>query len=103
MRLLALLVAAHAASAASGAEPPPAVAHAPAQPKPGVPVLVTARLAPGTAKAVLRVQAVAPGKYVRKSDPAYEKDWVDLPMRDDGTDGDARAGDGEFSVRVPAS
>lgn len=103
MRLLALLVVAHAASAAPAAEPPPPVAHSPAQPKPGVTVLVTARLAPGTTKAVLRLQAVAPGKYVRKSDPAYEKDWVDLPMRDDGTDGDARAGDGEFSVRVPAS
>src|SRR5687768_12602616 len=108
MRLLGLLVAAHAASAAAGGEPPPAAApppaaHAPARPKPGEPVLVTARPAPGTVKAVLRLQAVAPGKYIRKSDPAYEADWVDLPMRDTGADGDTRAGDGEFSARVPAT
>src|SRR5262249_3747422 len=50
-----------------------------------------------------KLQPVAPGKYIRKGDPAYEKDWIDLPMRDDGQDGDAKAGDGVFSVRVPAS
>jgi hypothetical protein len=79
------------------------VRHEPAAPKPGVTVLVTARLAKGLSKPVLRLQAVAPGKYVRKSDPAYEKDWTDLPMRDDGKDGDERAGDGVYSARVPAS
>jgi hypothetical protein len=79
------------------------VHHEPAQPKPDVAVLVTARLPQGATKATLRLQAVAPGKYVRKSDPAYEKDWTDLPMRDDGQEGDAKAGDGVFSVRVPAN
>jgi len=79
------------------------VHHEPVQPKPDVAVLVTARVPAGTAKATLKLQAVAPGKYVRKSDPAYEKDWADLAMRDDGQDGDAKAGDGVFSVRVPAS
>ncbi len=89
--------------------PAPAVAaitdvrHEPATPKPGVAVLVTARVGKGVTRPVLRLQAVAPGKYVRKSDPAYEKDWTDLPMRDDGKEGDARAGDGVFSVRVPAA
>src|SRR5262249_18878042 len=46
------------------------VRHEPAAPKPNVTVLVTARLAPGVTKPVLKVQAVAPGKYIRKSDPA---------------------------------
>src|SRR5205823_5787476 len=88
------------------AKKPPAtydVHHQPIQPKPDEAVLVTARLAAGTTKATLKLQAVAPGKYVRKSDPAYEKDWTDLPMRDDGQEGDAKAGDGVFSVRVPAT
>lgn len=80
-----------------------AVRHEPPQPKPGVPVLVTAELPAGTAQATLKLQAVAPGQYIRKSDPAYERDWVDLPMHDDGQDGDAKAGDSVFSVRVPAT
>src|SRR5262249_34395311 len=54
------------------------VRHEPAAPKPGVTVLVTVRLPEGVTRPVLRLQAVAPGKYVRKSDPAYEKDWTDL-------------------------
>ena len=100
MRTLALLVIAVA--------PPPAAAvsdvhHSPAAPKPGESVLVSARLAAGVTGATLKLQAVAPGKYVRKSDPAYETGWADLPMHDDGADGDAKAGDGVFSVRVPAA
>ncbi|MBX9679558.1 MAG: CotH kinase family protein [Gemmataceae bacterium] len=85
------------------ADDAPAIRHEPVQPKPGVAVLVTAALPKETAKTTLRLQAVAPGKYIRKTDPAYEKDWVDLPMRDDGREGDAKAGDGVFSVRVPAT
>lgn len=76
--------------------------HEPAAPKPDTAVLVTARLAKGVTKPVLQIQAVAPGKYTRKSDAAYEKDWTDLPMHDDGKEGDAKAGDGVYSVRVPA-
>lgn len=82
---------------------PTAVRHEPVQPKPGVPVLVTTRLAEGTSKPTLELQAVAPGNYLRRSDPAYEKDWTNLPMHDDGRDGDARAGDGIYSVLVPAN
>src|SRR5471032_1183990 len=77
------------------------VRHEPAQPKPDTVVLVTAKLA-GATKVTLKVQAVAPGKYIRKSDPEYAKEWTDLPMLDDGKDGDEKAGDGVFSVRVPA-
>lgn len=79
------------------------VHHQPVQPKPDQAVLVTARLLAGTAKATLKLQAVGPGKYVRMKDAAYEKDWGDLPMRDDGQEGDAKVGDGVFSARVPAS
>ncbi|MGL4553900.1 MAG: CotH kinase family protein, partial [Gemmataceae bacterium] len=85
--------AARSADARAGV--PTAVRHEPATPKPGDTVRVTARLAAGTSRPVLRVQAVAPGKYVRRSDPAYEKEWTDLPM----TEG---AG-GEWSAAVPAS
>src|SRR5438105_10355098 len=106
MRTLALIVLGvttplsfTAARAADATE----VRHEPARPKPGMPVLVTARLAQGTSKPVLRLQAVAPGKYIRKSDPAYEKEWTELPMHDDGRDGDEKAGDGVYSVLVPAS
>ncbi len=80
-----------------------AVKHEPVAPKPDVPVLVTAKLAEGLTKPVLKLQAVAPGKYVRKTDAEYEKDWTDLPMHDDGKDGDAKANDGVYTVRVPAT
>ena len=82
---------------------PTGTRHEPARPKPGVTVLVTARLAEGTSKPTLKLQAVAPGKYIRKSDPDYEKEWTDLPMRDDGKEGDEKAGDRVYSVLVPAS
>ncbi len=80
-----------------------AVDHNPARPQPATPVLVTARLQTGMVDIKLRLQAVAPGKYVRKTDPEYEKDWTELPMRDDGQEGDAQGADGIFTVRVPAS
>ena len=78
------------------------VRHEPPQPKPGVPVLVTARLTDGTKKATLKLQAVEPGKYIRKTDPEFEKQWAELPMHDDGKDGDVMAGDGIFTTIVPA-
>lgn len=79
---------------AAAAEPIAAVSHAPVSPKPDVPVVVKAKIV-GATKPVLKLQAVAPGNYIRKADPAYEKDWTDLPMKDDGN--------GVFSVTVPAS
>lgn len=106
MRLLALIITGITASLLQGEEPnlgkSALIHHTPLQPKPGVPVLVTARLGEGTTKAILKLQAVVPGKYVRKSDPDYEKTWTDLPMSDDGQEGDEKAGDGVFSIRVPA-
>jgi hypothetical protein len=100
MRPLAALVMAFATFGAGAADPGPArgpaVRHEPAQPKPDVAVLVTARLPAGTATAVLQLQPVAPGKYVARTDPAYEADWAGLPMQGDGKDG-------VFSARVPAA
>src|SRR5262245_49143186 len=65
------------------------VRHEPATPKPGEAVLVTAELPAGASRVTLKLQAVAPGKYVRKNDPEYEKDWTDLPMGE-GKDGDGK-------------
>ena len=79
----------------------PVVGHQPVCPKPGEPVLVTARLEARVGRVSLRLQAVEPGNYIRKSDPAYAKEWTDLAMRDDGLEGDLKAGDGVFSARVP--
>lgn len=80
------------------------VQHQPAQPRSDQSVLVTARIdaAKPIASVQLLLQRVAPGEYVRKSDPEYEKSWGSLEMKDDGQAGDARAGDGIFSVRLPA-
>ncbi len=89
---------------------PPAirqVAHSPAEPRTGDPVLVTAKITdPQGVKAVtLSYQVVRPGSYVRKSDAAYTNsaNWVSVPMNDAGVDGDAVAADSLFSATLPAS
>ncbi|MGC4004919.1 MAG: hypothetical protein QM811_18110 [Pirellulales bacterium] len=69
----------------------PIVRHEPLQPKSGVPVLVTAQLAKDAKNVVLRLQAVEPGQYVRKSDSAYEKTWTDLPLATTGQRATPRA------------
>src|SRR5262245_55904684 len=101
MRSLFLLLL--AAQPLAAADTVSKVQHAPVSPKPDEAVIVTARIGDGATKPVLELQAGAPGKYVRKMDPSYEKEWTDLPMHDDGKDGDAKAGDGVFTARVPAS
>ncbi|MBN9691872.1 MAG: lamin tail domain-containing protein [Verrucomicrobia bacterium] len=80
------------------------VQHTPEQPTPGVPVVVSARITDpdGVAGVTLRYQLVQPGSYLRKSDPAYETSWSEVPMNDAGTGGDAVAGDGTFSATLPA-
>ena len=47
------------------------VKHAPPSPGPDTDVVVTARVASGATKVALKVQAVAPGKYIRKADAEY--------------------------------
>jgi hypothetical protein len=96
MRSLALIVLSLSTPISLAAETgkPTEVRHQPTTPKPGVPVQVAARLPEGASKLTLRIQPVAPGKYIRKSDPAYEKDWTELPMRE--------GKDGLHSATVPA-
>ena len=102
MRRLFLVAAGLFAAPLAAAGPTVAeVRHDPPAPKPDTPVVVTAKVTGATA-VTLQLQSVAPGKYVRKSDPEYAKDWTDLPMRDDGKDGDAKAGDGVYTATVPA-
>ncbi len=109
--LIAWIVLSAATTGSFAQEPKPKVKpspitqvhHEPTQPKLDATVLVTAKCPAGATKVTLKLQAIGPGKYVRKADPVYEKDWTDLAMNDDGKEGDAKAGDGIFSVRVPAS
>jgi hypothetical protein len=79
------------------------VAHDPPQPKPGQVVTVRCQIKSDVAieAAQLLVQPVAPGKYVRRTDPKYEKNWQAIALHDDGRAGDVRAGDGIFSGQVP--
>ena len=79
------------------------VQHQPAQPKSNEAILVTTRLddAKNVATVELMLQAVEPGRYIRKADAEYEKNWTVLAMKDDGQAGDARAGDGVYSLRFP--
>lgn len=81
-----------------------AVGHAPHQPKSGERVLVTAQVHPAASvrSAALEYQVVAPGRYIRKTDPDYQTNWQTLVLRDDGREGDAKAGDGVFSVIMAA-
>ncbi len=80
------------------------VNNTPVQPMAGVPVLITANVSDpqGVASVTLSYQLVNPGTYIRKTDPAYSSSWTNLPMNDAGTDGDVLAGDGIFSVTMPA-
>lgn len=81
------------------------VRHEPRQPRSGEPVVVTARLTnPSEVASVkFRYQPVAPGNYLRRSDPAFATNWIEMDAHDDGLAGDAQAGDGIFSVTVPGS
>ena len=96
----------------------------PAQPKAGQAVAVTATVtdANGIAGVVLEYQIVRPGHYIPCSLPAdpatLEVDpnagpinnpdyfslanWTQVSMRDDGTEGDATAGDDVYTAVVPA-
>ena len=77
--------------------------HTPAQPKSGQPVIITARLGTGAgiSKATLFVQVVEPGNYVRRTDAAYTNSWRELPLHDDGREGDAKENDGVFAALIP--
>ncbi len=81
------------------------VEHLPAMPRSGEDVLISALVTdPDTvASVVLEYQLVRPGRYVRLSDPDYERGWASLPMNDAGTEGDLHAGDNTWSVSIPGA
>lgn len=86
---------------------PPAirqVSHEPRQPRGAESVLVSAKVTDpqGVAAVNLSYQVVEPGAYIELADPEFETRWVSIPMRDDGTGGDARAGDDVYTAMVPA-
>jgi len=87
---------------------PPAlrqVEHLPTEPKTGDPVVVTIKATDlgGIGTVELEYQIVEPGDYIKLSDPRYQTGWIALPMNDDGTGGDAFAGDDVYSVTLPGS
>ena len=99
------------------------VDHLPAQPTSSAPVLITARVTDpeGVASVSLEYRVIAPGAYVpsklplpivanninttvdRPENTSFESGWTTVPMRDDGTSGDALAGDDLFSVTLPSA
>jgi autotransporter-associated beta strand protein len=80
------------------------VAHSPERPTTGQPVAITARITDpdGMGAVSLSYQIVAPGAYIRLDDPSYLTSWTTLAMRDDGSAGDALAGDSVFTAVIPA-
>lgn len=106
----------------SGTAPPAIrqVDHQPEQPRAGEAVVVTAKVTDpqGVASVVLETQTVAPGAYVpaflakstsllqarpndpRDPNPAYDQNWNSVVMVDDGTGGDAVAGDDIYTAQV---
>ena len=98
------------------------VNHTPRQPTGGDPIIVTALVTDpeGVGAVTLEYQVVAPGDYVpshlplrvsngninlsvpRPENPAYARNWIPVPMNDDGGGGDELAGDDIFTVTIPA-
>ena len=74
------------------------VGHFPLSPTSADPVTVRARVTDpdGVAEVILSYQIVAPGSYIRRSDPDYELGWIELPMSD-------TEDDGNFTAVIPAS
>jgi hypothetical protein len=92
------------------------VDHGPTQPVANQPVTITAKVTDpdGISAVNLQYQINAAGAYIPYQlvnnsnfsvslNPAYNAGWVTLPMYDDGTRGDATAGDGVYSAQVPPS
>ncbi len=75
------------------------------QPAPGQDVVISIKATDpdGVRNVGLAYQLVAPGDYIAIDDPRYATEWTTVPMADDGTGGDALAGDGVFTVTLPSS
>ena len=81
------------------------VVHAPSSPAPNQAVTITAHITDpdGMGAVTLAYQVVNPGGYIRKTDATYASTWTTLAMVDDGSNGDAVAGDSVYTVVLPAS
>ena len=81
------------------------VSHSPEQPRSGQPVRITAKVTDpdGVASVFMDYQLVEPGNYIEIADAAYQTSWTSLSMNDAGTGADEVAGDGIYSVELPAS
>src|SRR5688572_4802465 len=90
------------------------VTHTPHQPRTNEAVTITAKITDpeGVSSVNLSYQVVNPGNYIPLDllqngvlvpNPAYNDaaNWTNLAMRDDGTNGDATAGDGIYTVVLP--
>jgi hypothetical protein len=75
------------------------------QPAPGQDVVITMKVTDpnGVQSVTLDYQLVDPGNYIEIEDPRYLTQWTTVPMFDNGTSGDATAGDGVYSVTMAGS
>ena len=78
------------------------VNHTPKQPVAGQDVKITVKATDpeGVQSVVLWYQRVLPGSYFHKDDAQYETNWTSLPMVDNGTGGDAQAGDDVYTAVI---
>lgn len=81
------------------------VSHSPQQPTAGQVVTITAKITDpeGVQSASLSYQLVDPGSYINLTDAAYATTWTSVPMYDNGSNGDVLAGDGIYTVQLPAN
>jgi hypothetical protein len=91
------------------------VNHEPAQPRSGQEVTITAKVTDpdGVASVTLSYQPVNPGNYIPVTlpnlsyseptlpNPDYEANWTQIPMHDDGLNGDEFGGDAIYTVQLP--
>ncbi len=86
------------------------VRHTPQSPTSADTVTITAKVtdSDGVDSVWLQFQRVLPGSYIPlylpnfTYNPAYDGGWYSYPMRDDGTQGDAAAGDSVYTIQVPS-
>ena len=81
------------------------VEHGPQRPKSNESVTITVKVtdADGVSAVALEHQVVAPGDYISINDPRYETNWTSVAMHDDGSGGDAKAGDTVYTAVLPAA
>jgi hypothetical protein len=80
------------------------VAHVPAEPRSGDAVALRARVTDPDGLASVRAsfRIVEPGTYISIDEPAYEEEWNEITLLDDGVSPDDIAGDGVFAGIIAA-